>query len=83
MQGVAWVDENKFPVTWLLADSSRGEVSSQLNGLFNIDIMNRMLEGKDCRNTDMVFQFIISCLDKATDYTEDRGLTEVSKTFLV
>lgn len=68
--------EEEFPVTAFRVDFSKGEQSSQLNGLFKIDGVHGMLKAKDCHCINMMLPFIRAYLDRATRYIEDEELTK-------
>lgn len=71
--------KKRIPVTVVCVRFSKGEVSLQVNGLFNSNGLPGMglVKEEGCQGTDMMFPFIFSFLDKATGYSEDDELTKV------
>lgn len=70
-----------FPVTELHVGFSKGDPSSQLNGLFSSDGVHDMLQGRDYQCIDKEFHFICANVGKATGYTGDSELTKVNTTY--
>ncbi len=58
-------------------DFSTKEASSTLNGLFLNNGIRGMLEGKDYRNLDYVYPFVMAYVDRITNCINN-GLTEVN-----
>lgn len=65
------LSEKKFQITRLRNGLLIVEVSLQLKGLFNSDVVPRMLEGKDYHSIEMVFYFNLASGDKDTVVRED------------
>lgn len=58
-------------------DFSELEGTSQRNGLFLSSGLRGMLEGKDYRILDMIFQFVCGYVDVWTIYRDDARLSKV------
>lgn len=66
----------KVFVTLFRAGMSKGEPSSQLNGLFTRDGVHGTFDGKDYQYINMVFPSICAYMDKAIRYFEDTDESE-------
>lgn len=71
--------EKPLFVTGLGVDFSKGETSSQLNGLFTRSGVHVMLKGIIYQCIEMVFSFICRYVKLDPGYIEDPELTKVNK----
>lgn len=62
----------------LNVDFSRKDSSLQLNGLFLHSGVRGMLEGKDYRNVDKVFPFVMAFVDRVLGHTTSCPLTNIA-----
>lgn len=55
-----------FPVTGMRTNSSEGDVSLQMNGLYTIDAVDSEMEWKGYQGMDSVFPFVPALENPAT-----------------
>lgn len=68
-------------ISGLHVDFSWYEASTALNGLLTNTELQVMLEKKDYRSVDMVFQFFAGCIDRLTSHDRVSLLTEKNATY--
>lgn len=70
--------EKQFPVTVFHFGFWRGELPTQMNGLFKSDDVHGNAGGERFQSNDTEIPFICRLADRATGYMEDLELTKVN-----
>lgn len=68
--------EKRYALPVLLVNFAKRE-SRRLNGLFTLDSLRVLLNGKNYYAADVVFSFFVLCIDRTVGFETSSDLTEM------